>query len=144
MPLIIETRTLGKKERLLDRWSVPLPPDAARDGGDGLTLRELIARVVRAEVAAFEERQRARRFLRVLSSGEIADRATRGKIDPGGQVAENDVDVEDAVGAALAGFEDGLYLVILDGEEQTDLDKQVYLADDSRLVFLRLTFLAGA
>jgi hypothetical protein len=44
----------------------------------------------------------------------------------------------------LQGFEDGLYLVILDGEEQRDLDRQVYVTAESRMVFLRLTFLAGA
>jgi hypothetical protein len=37
-----------------------------------------------------------------------------------------------------------VYLVILDGREQKDLDAPVYLADDSQIVFLRLTFLAGA
>ena len=46
--------------------------------------------------------------------------------------------------AALQGFEDGLYLVVLDGVEQRELDRQVYLTAESRLVFLRLTFLAGA
>ena len=54
------------------------------------------------------------------------------------------MDAEAAVGAALQGFEDGLYLVIVDGVEQRSLDSQVYLTADSRLVFLRLTFLAGA
>lgn len=49
-----------------------------------------------------------------------------------------------AIAAALAGFEDGLYLVVLDGREQRDLDARVVLTQQSRLVFLRLTFLAGA
>ena len=68
----------------------------------------------------------------------------RGRIDPGGRESEDTVDPEAAVGAALQGFEDGLYLVIVDGAEQRSLDSQVYLTADSRLVFLRLTFLAGA
>jgi hypothetical protein len=34
--------------------------------------------------------------------------------------------------------------VIIDGEEQRELDKQVYVTSQSRVVFLRLTFLAGA
>ena len=47
----------GWKSRPLDRWSVPVPPELG-DGGDdgGLTLRELIARIVHAEVEAFEAR----------------------------------------------------------------------------------------
>jgi hypothetical protein len=50
------------------------------------------------------------------------------------------VEEEAAVAAALRGFEDGLYAVVLDGAEQRDLDRQVYLTEESRLVFLRLTF----
>lgn len=142
--MFVETRVLGKRSRPLDEWSIPTPPPDPRDGGDGLTLRALITRVVRAEVHVFERRDRARRLVRVLSHSEITDAAARGRIDPGGHAPSAPVDEEAAVAAALQGFEDGLYLVMLDGVEQRELDRQVYLADDSRLVFLRLTFLAGA
>lgn len=142
--LRIETRVLGKKARPLDRWSVPLPPGGAGSAHDGVTLRELIIRIVRAEVGAFERRQRARRFVRLLSDQEIREGAARGKVDSGGRAPAGPVDVDAAIGAALAGFEDGLYLVVLDGREQRDLDAHVFLTEESRLVFLRLTFLAGA
>lgn len=141
--LHLETRVLGRSKAPLDRWSIPLPP-----GGDGssesLTLRDLLTKVVRAEVVGFEERQRARRVVRVLTESHIQDGVRRGKVDSGGGKAGPPVDAEEAVAAALGGFEDGLYLVILDGHEQRDLDAQVYLTEESRLVFLRLTFLAGA
>ncbi len=142
--MYVETRVIGKKTRPLDGWSIPTPPDEKADGGGPLTLRELITRVVRAEVSAFEKRERARRLIRVLSDREISEGAARGKIDSGGRPATGPVDEDVAVGAALQGFEDGLYLVILDGEEQRDLDRQVYVKAESRMVFLRLTFLAGA
>lgn len=142
--MFIETRVLGKRSRPLDGWAVPTPPAEAGDGGDGLTLRGLIERVVRAEVRAFEQRERTRRFVRVLAEREISDAAARGKVDPGGRAPAGPVDEDDAVGAALQGFEDGLYLVILDGVEQRDLERRVFVSDESRLVFLRLTFLAGA
>jgi len=142
--MLIETRVIGKRSRPLDDWSVPLPPESGDASDGGLTLRELIARVVRAEVRAFDRRERARRLVRVLSDREIAEGAEKGKIDSGGRPPTGDVDAEVAVGAALQGFEDGLYLVILDGQEQRDLDRQVFVHSESRLVFLRLTFLAGA
>ena len=142
--MLIETRIIGKKSRPLDGWSIPTPPAPGDGGESGRTLRELIAQIVRAEIVAFERRERARRFVRVLSDAEIADAARRGRIDPGGRPATGPVDVDGAVAAALQGFEDGLYLVILDGLEQRDLDAQVYPKPDSRMVFLRLTFLAGA
>jgi hypothetical protein len=142
--VLIETRVLGKRARSLDRWSVPPVPLLGDDGDGGLTLRELIARVVRAEVRAFERREQARRLVRVLSNTEIAEAAARGKVDPGGRAPTGAVDEDAAIGAALQGFEDGLYLVILDGIEQRSLDVQIYPKPDSQLVFLRLTFLAGA
>ena len=142
--MLIETRVIGKRARSLDRWSVPPPPLPDESGDGGLTLRELIVRVVRTEVRAFERREQARRLMRVLSNAEIADGAARGKVDPGGRSPTGPVDEDAAIGAALQGFEDGLYLVILDGVEQRSLDAQIYPKPDSRLVFLRLTFLAGA
>ena len=142
--MLIETRVVGKRARPGDRWSVPTPPILGDDGDEGLTLRELIIRVVRAEVGAFERREQARRLVRVLSSTEIADGAARGKVDSGGRPRTGPVDEAQAIGAALQGFEDGLYLVILDGIEQRSLDAQIYPKPDSQLVFLRLTFLAGA
>jgi hypothetical protein len=142
--MLIETRVLGRKSRPRDGWAIPDPPGAETGDGGGLTLRALITRIVRSEVSAFERRERARRLIRVLSESEVADGAARGKVDPGGRPPTGPVDEEAAVAAALQGFEDGLYLVILDGVEQRDLDGQVYLTAKSRLVFLRLTFLAGA
>lgn len=141
--MFIETRILGRKTRPLDGWSVPAPPDLGGEG-EGLTLRELITRVVRGEVRAFEQRSQARRLLRVLSESEVKEAAARGKVDSGGREPAPPVDEEAAVGAALQGFEDGLYLVILDGMEQRELDRQVFPQSDSKMVFLRLTFLAGA
>jgi hypothetical protein len=142
--MFIETRILGKRARPLDGWAVPGLPGSDDRDGEGLTLRELITRIVRLEVNEFRKRERGRRLLRVLSEAEIADAAAKGKVDSGGRPPTAPVNEDAAVGAALQGFEDGLYLVILDGEEQRDLDKQVYVTARSRLVFLRLTFLAGA
>ncbi len=142
--MVIETRIVGRKSRPLDRWAVPTPPPSDDTDGGGLTLRELITRVVRSEVVAFDRREQVRRLLRVLSESEIVEGAARGRVDPGGREPTGPADPDAAVGAALQGFEDGLYLVILDGVEQRDLDRQVYLIAESRLVFLRLTFLAGA
>ena len=142
--MFVETRVIGKKARPLDGWSFPTPPGVDERDGESLTLRELSTRVVRSEVSAFERRERARRLIRVLSDQEIAEGAARGKIDSGGRPPSGTVDEEAAIGAALQGFEDGLYPVILDGEEQRDLDRQVYVNAESRMVFLRLTFLAGA
>ena len=144
MDLIVSGRGLGRRKPLFEDFSVPFPPDLTDDGGGGLTLRELIARVVRAEVSAFETRQERRRLTLVLSPAQIDEGLDKGKVDMGGRDLGQRVDADDAVAAALQAFEDGLYLVVIDDVEHRDLDAQVFVRPDSRVVFIRLVFLAGA
>jgi hypothetical protein len=140
--LTISGKGLGRKKPLFADFSVP-PPEELADGGS-LTLRDLIERIVRGEVAAFRKRQENRQFIRALTAREIEAGAEAGKIDSGGsEVPLQIVDEEEAVAAALTAFEDGIYLVVLDGQEQRSLDAQIYLQPDSRLTFIRLTLLAG-
>lgn len=141
MPLTISTRTLGRQKPLLDDFSAP-PPDVG--DGDSLRLRDVIEHVVRAEVRRFRQRQSDRRLDRVLSETRIATDAALGKVDPAASHLEQTVNADQAVSAALQAFEDGLYLVIIDEIERRNLDDVVYLTADSRLTFIRLTFLAGA
>jgi len=141
--LIIEGRRLGRKRAaLFDDFSIPFPPDV---GDGGITLRKLISRIVAAEVEAFNVRQESRRLVRVLSPQKIEDGLAGGKVDAGGHEARHKpAQVADAIAAALQAFEDGLYLVVIDGVEQRDLDAQVFVQPGSRITFIRLVFLAGA
>jgi hypothetical protein len=140
--ITISGKTLGRKKPLFADWSIPFPPDLKNEG-DRVTLRDLIARVVRAEVEAFRTRQEERRLVKALSRADIDQGAAKGRIDMGGRELKQAVDEEDAVGTALQAFEDGLYLVIVDGEEQRDLDREVFVQPDSRVTFVRLAMLAG-
>jgi hypothetical protein len=141
--LHIEGKTLGKKKPLFADWSVPLPPELADDGDGDFTLRRLIAHLVRREVASFRERQEQRRLARVLSTAEIERGVERGKIDSGGRDLKQTVDEEQAVAAAWEAFEDGIYLVVIDGRQHRELDAPVFLRPESRVTFLRLVMLAG-
>lgn len=138
----ISARALGRRQPLEPDWSIPWPPDPT-GGGEPITLRALISRIVHDEVDAFQRRQQARRLDRVLGSAQIEQGLARGRVDAAGHQPQT-ADADDAVANALQSFEDGIYLVILDGTEQRDLDRQVFVKDDSQLVFLRLVMLAGA
>jgi hypothetical protein len=140
--LTINGRVLGRKKPLFTDWSIPLPPDLG--GGDPLTLRILITRIVLEEVKAFRERQEERKVFKALTAARIDQGVAQGKVDMGGRDLKQQVDEDQAGAAALQAFEDGLYLVVLDGEEQRDLDKQIYLQPDSRITFVRLVMLSGA
>lgn len=144
--MLVVAKTLGSKKKLFADFSVPLPPDWNGDDGDGgVTLADVIERIVRHEVQAFRKRQTDRQFIRVLTASEIENAIEKGKVAMGAsEVGIQHVDEDQAVQAALVAFGDGLYLVAIDDEQYHDLDQQVFLTDESRLTFIRLTMLSGA
>lgn len=140
--ITISGKVLGKKKPLFADWSIPLPPNLGEGGST--SLRDIIGRVVRAEVAAFKARQKDQQTFTTLTARKIQEGAAKGKITSGGsEVGLQNVDEDTAVGVALQAFEDGLYLVIVDGEEKKSLDDVVFMKEDSGIAFVRLTMLAG-
>jgi hypothetical protein len=140
--LTISARAVGKRKPLVPDWQVPWPPEE-HDAGEPLTLRQLITRIVLQEVQAFQQRQQRGQFVRILTEREMEEGLSKGRVDAGGRNLWQSVKPEDAVASALQAFEDGLYLVVLDGEEQRELDRQIFLQANSHVVFVRLVMLAG-
>ncbi len=142
--MFISGKVIGKRKPLFADWSIPIPPEWSEDGDGGVTLRDLIERIVREEVAGFKKRQFDRQFLRALTATEIELAAEKGKIEMGGsEIGLQSVDEDQSIEAALQAFEDGMYLVVIDEVEKKDLDEQIFLSPDSRVTFIRLTLLSG-
>jgi hypothetical protein len=139
--MTVEAKVVGQRKRAFSDWQIPLPPEAR--GGSPITLRDLITYIVIREVQAFRERQDERRLARILSADEIAQGATRGKIDMGERDLQQEVNENAAIAAALQAFEDGLYVVFVDDAQQERLDQTVVVGADSHLMFVRLVALAG-
>jgi hypothetical protein len=140
--LIITGKAIGSRRPLFADWSIPFPPEWSGEGG--LTLRDLISRVVRTEVQKFKQRQEDRLVFRALTAKQIAEGAEKGKIEMGGsEVPLQPVDEEEAIATACQAFEDGIFLVVIDGEDYREIDRQIYLQPDSTIAFVRLTMLAG-
>ena len=107
----ISGKALGRKKPLFADWSFPIPPEWSESGG--ITLRMLIDRIVRQQVAAFRERQADAQVLRALTSQQIDAAAETGRITMGeSEVGRQEIDVESAIGNAFQAFEDGIYLVV--------------------------------
>lgn len=140
--LTVSARIMGKRKPLVPDWQVPWPPEEF-DSGEPLTLRQLITRIVHGQVEAFSRRQEQAQIVRILTERQIEEGLAKGRVDSGGRNLHQTVKPEDAVATALQAFEDGLYLVILDGEEQRELDREIFLQPDSHVVFVRLVMLAG-
>jgi hypothetical protein len=140
--ITISGKAIGSRRPLFADYSIPLPPECQGEGG--ITLRDLIARVVRNEVEAFRERQEERKVFRVLTARQIDEAAAKGKIEMGGsEVPHQSVDEEQAIATACQAFEDGLFLVVIDGQDYRELDREIHVQPDSRVAFVRLTLLAG-
>ncbi len=140
MTLTIQTRVLGQRKPSFPNWVIPTPPEKP---GDHLRLRDLIARVVRAEVAAFNQRQSGRSLIRFLSKSQIEQAAVAGKISMGGDEPGTQANEDAAVDAALLAFTDGIYFVFVDDVQQESLEAELFLKSDCQVTFLRLTPLAG-
>jgi hypothetical protein len=140
--VVVEGKVAGQKRSLFTDWRVNLPPIWEADG-DRLKLRDLITSIVAKEVEAFRSRQEARKLDRIMSKAQIESGAARGEISLEARELNQVVDLDTAVATALQAFIDGLYFVFIDGVQQTDLDREVYLKSESRVTFLRLVALAG-
>lgn len=138
--ITVKGKIVGQSRAPFPDWPVVL---ASPSDGTPLMLRELLRRVVYAEVDAFRLRQEERRLTRVLTPAALAEAAARGKVDLGGHDLNQAIDPEAAVAVALQAFEDGLYFVFVDEEHQQDLDRAVLLREQSEILFLRLIPLAG-
>jgi hypothetical protein len=139
--LSVSAQALGRKKPLCDEFQVP-PPKAFTDG-QPVKLQELLTHIVRSEVEGFKTRQAERRLLKVLTTKDIEQGAAAGKISAGGSDLDQKVDANEAVAVALEAFTDGLFMVFVDENEVKDLNSVVPLTADSKLMFVRLTMLAG-
>jgi hypothetical protein len=135
--ITIEGKQFGRGRALFPNWEMQLPAET-------LTLREFLTLVVRHEVVAFQERQEQRQVLQALTAAQIAEGVAKGKVDAGGRPETiTEVDSDAAVKNAIQAFEDGLYYVFVNDDQQQALDAPIALREGSRVMFLRLVALAG-
>ncbi len=149
--ITVEARVVGQRKPLISGWQVPLytlPSEGA--GGSLLLLRDLISHIVRQEVRAYLQRQDERKLIRVLSPEQIRESAAWGKVEMGGvheglagRAAGEELTEEAAIATALQAFEDGLYFVFLDDQQQQDLAAPVMVRPAGKVTFIRLVALAG-
>ncbi|USR79750.1 hypothetical protein [Arcanobacterium pinnipediorum] len=103
------------------------------------TLHDLIAALVEIEVAAFLQKPETV----ALTQPELAGMLETGKVWFGDHENEGEVVLSDAIDTALQAVEDGLVKIFLNDAEIIGLDSKISLAEDDRLVLLKLTFLTG-
>lgn len=137
--LHIEGKSFGSKKPPFLAWSLPLD-----EGNAEMRLDKLIERIVVEEVKNFKQRREDRKLIHYLTSKQIAEGITAGKISMGGrEEEEGDIDDATAIQTAIQAFKDGLYYVFVNDEQIEQLDTIVKLTPQTNVTFLKLIALAG-
>jgi hypothetical protein len=136
--ITVEAKTIGQKQSSDTSWEVFISQILVK-----YTLGELIASVVQEEVKSYNQKCRHNRLSSVLSFDEIEQGKATGKIEFTDKSSHPAVDTQKAVGKAFEAFKAGHYYVFVDDVQVNDLDDEVVLKSNSKVVFVRLTPLRG-
>lgn len=137
MQVQVNVKRIGKRRNAIE--TRPYEIGAVRSIGG------LIAAFVTAEVTRFNQRAAAgETALAYLTSEEIADAATVGKVGFGADYNGKVQDTTAAIANAHECFIDGIYRIFVNGAEvEGPLDTPVTLHENDEITFVRLTMLAG-
>jgi hypothetical protein len=145
LTLEVLNRVVGKRPDELELGSVVLELLE-----ETLTVRELITRTVEEQVHDLLlnrklDAEQASRILdrHYLTEAEANSLAARGAIRYPAEKPQRRIDSQAEVRKALHAFQQGAYLVIVDGHQVDGLDEVLRLSATSKITFLRLTPLVG-
>lgn len=81
--------------------------------------------------------------LNLLTSKDIEVQARLGRVKFGDLYNKDTVDINQAINVMLQDYQDGLFRVYLDGMECNELDADIEIEDNAKIVIIRLVMLAG-
>lgn len=136
MKVFVNIKRLGSRKNYISKEEINLSTEP-------LTLRELIIEIIKINVIDFNERLNKEKFIDYLTTEEIDNKVTMGKVSFGEIYNKNEADVKEAVECALLAYEDGIYRVFIDDNETGGLDEKIELSEGNTLTFIRLMMLAG-
>ena len=136
MNIYIKLKSISKRRPILENVPYTLPDNIS-------SLRQLIEAIVRQEVETYNNRGLEDMLIPFLSEAEIAEQSSVGKVGFGRLYSEKKADPNKSVETALLGFEDGLFRVLINDMEITDIEKPLAINENDVLTFIRLTFLTG-
>jgi hypothetical protein len=136
MTIFIKLKSAGKRRAVLEKTPYTIPNSIA-------TLRQLIAEIVRQETEKYNSGMDGSNLVPFLTENEISDKSLTGKVSFGSIYSDKKADAKKSAETALLCFEDGLFRVILNENELTQLNAPVEIKENDEFTFIRLTFLAG-
>ena len=111
---------------------------------EGITdVRGLIEATVAYCVREYNQRRESSELLTALTSEQIEDKASEGKISFGVNYGNKDADLSKATADALEAFSDGIVVIFADEKRLSTLEESINITNIKNLTFVRLTMLAG-
>lgn len=135
MELKVKVKALAKKRPLIDTLPVQVPDHIS-------SANDLVTVIVLDNVRAFNQKQSDQPLFQYLTEDEIDNQSVTGKIGFGDKKNDKHQDERRAVENALQCFEDGIFRMLLAGNE-VEYGQDIQPQDGDELVFIRLTMLAG-
>jgi hypothetical protein len=136
----LSVKQLGKRRAIIEQ----IPLLISDKFYENPTLEQFLRLVVTQQVEQFNDKVDRKNILPFLSSKEIEERANHGKISFGEIYNSEKANIEKAIDTAIQSFEDGIFLVLIDGEKKENLSETIDLKQGSEVVFIRLTMLVGS
>lgn len=115
-----------------------------------LTVRELITQTVEEQVRDLLihrklDNEKARQILQrqYLTEEEIQKQATSGVVKQPSKKPHSYIDSAVQVNKAILAFDNGTFMIVVDGRQLEDLDEMIALSPSSKVTFVRMTPLVG-
>jgi len=135
----LSVKMLGKRRAVIEKQLLEIPISFYENPH----LKQFISLIVTQQVNSFNKKTEQKLLLPYLSSSAIQEQAEHGKVTFGDLYNKEKVVEEEAIQTALQAFEDGIFLVIIDGQRMETLADEINFQEDSEVVFIRLVALAG-
>lgn len=107
------------------------------------TVKDLLKETVHINAEQYKKGHEQKEVFKVLTKEEITDQAEAGKVTFGIPYDFKEPDIQKAVENAWQCFADGIVVLFADGKKLEHLEDELLLKENSELIFIRMTMLAG-
>lgn len=143
MKLLFSVKQLGKKRPFIQYKSIDVPLLPKQPN----TLKDLLTEVVIQQVTEFnqkiEDAKNEKNLFTFFEEYELQEEAQTGKVRFGAIYNDKKANLDKAIETVLLAFFDGLIAVFVEGNQIQKLDDKVLLEENTRITFVRFTFLVG-
>lgn len=136
MNIYVTVKAAGKRKSYIDNREIPLTEPPA-------TLKELLTAIIIHQVRVHEAKETDAALLPYLTSEEIEQQGSMGKVGFGAKYNSRTTDLTEAISVGLLAFEDGLFRVFIREQEAERLEDPIVLQDGDDVALIKFTMLAG-